>query len=193
MCLPLCACLCGAQKGALKAFCGFGVCPCWGLARSGAFRGLFGGEGGRAYPGVFFYVLDFGGVTPTFRSQIFVWDARDMGGYWRDCIYYTRPFREQKNLCKAKVRCHIGVCDYILCPYLDRAKILMQNLMQNQGYGVTRAIWRLYIKRTFGNGCVCSMAPTRLPKNGKRAAKTIRQNAQWRKAVLWRMARRKVN
>jgi hypothetical protein len=42
-------------------------------------------------------------------------------------------------------------------------------------------------------GVYAQWLPRGFQKMAKGAAKTIRQNAQWRKAVLGRMARRKVN
>lgn len=82
----------------------------------------------------------------------------------------TSPKTAQKIYANRGWWCYAG--GFILYLYLDRAKIFLGNQRVS---GLLGAIWVLYIM---------PIALLRLPNNGKMAAKTIRQNAQWRKGGL---------
>lgn len=164
----------GRKKGLFNAFVGVG-CVLDGVYGFPWLLGAFLGERGRVAP------------TPIFsgscrwrcyplpnREKIFLGNPRE--GQWvcfGSYILYT-PQRLRKNF-NTKPKAVLQGRGFIYYTPLFREQNFF---MKAKGRSDAVRIGILYIKRTWGKGCICPVALTWLPKNGKMAAKWLRQNRQ---------------
>lgn len=140
-----------------------------------AFRRVFGGEGERVCPPLLFLICVDGGVTLYQTAKKYFWEILGkVNGCALGLIYYILTQRLRKNF-NTKPKAVLQGRGFIYYTPLFREQNFF---MKAKGRSDAVRIGILYIKRTWGKGCICPVALTWLPKNGKMAAKWLRQNRQ---------------